>query len=82
MMHIMLQHKEVAMLCKKRMTPTKAQSALLISQINKTITTPKPHMEPITTSKHCINYGRCRNLSCRNPSLGLVTKARGCKVAS
>ncbi len=79
-MQIMLQHKEVALLCKKRMTPTKAQSALLIPQINKTITTPKPHMEPKTTSKHCINYGRCRNPRCRNPSLGLTTKVRGCKV--
>jgi hypothetical protein len=58
MMQIMLQHKEVALLCKEGMTPTKAQNALLVSQINKIIRTPKPHMERRTTSKHCINYGR------------------------
>jgi hypothetical protein len=58
MMQIILQHKEVALLCKEGMTPTKAQNALLILQVNKTLTTPKPHMEPRNISKHCINYGR------------------------
>jgi hypothetical protein len=33
MMQTMLQHKEVTLLCKEGMTPTKAQSALLVPHI-------------------------------------------------
>jgi hypothetical protein len=51
------QHKEVAMLCEKNMTTTKARSALSVSQnIKQTIIT-KKQSNTWKINKHCINCG-------------------------
>jgi hypothetical protein len=51
------------MVCEEIMTPTKAQSELLIPFINKSTTTLKPLMKTRKTSKNCTNYGRDNHIA-------------------
>jgi hypothetical protein len=59
-------HEEAAMVCEEIMTPTKAQSALLMALVNKN-TTSKLQMKTQKTSKHCTNYGKNNHIvnTCR-----------------
>lgn len=68
MKHTTLQlHKEATMMCEEIMTLAKAQSALLIPLVNKTITTSKPLTKTRKASKNYTNYGRDNHIvdTCR-----------------